>query len=495
MSPQRHVSILGTNEARQGLLALATNQGEHGGALFRPSAPALLFVLGLFAVAFLVYSLAWPQAPVMTPDSPTYMRLARDVKHLTLSRLQERTPGYPLFLIVNSAEDRPTRLLFYSSLMVHFASIGILAYLLTVLAVPRILTVVFLVISLLPPFVEPAAYVLTETLSQFLIVVACVSLVFWLVRQRNVFLGLFSVAALFAALVRPAFQALAPFLVLCALLCFIAGCTPLFSIWRLLIPLGIAVLIPLTGLTAWAYANYRKFGYFGTGTMGAITISHKTVSFLEELPDQYADIRDILLRYRDPELLQPFSDHTAQMTTWRAIGELRRHYGNDEAKMVSRLAEANWYLIKTKPLSYLAECMKSLGTYWLPNTLILSNAGSGKLKIVWAALQLGLLGFFMLQEVALGGLGLTWLSFAIWPSSHFVLSQHSRLLVCSYTVGSGMIVYTAIVSCFFGIGSPRFRTPTDLLMIATSMIGYVLWRNIRSLVISRAGIPARVQAI
>jgi len=486
MLPESGVApISNISGSEPGLCRNPTNPDEET-RLPRPSLRVVLLVLGLFAIALVAYSLVWRQAPVMTLDSPTYMKMARDIKHLTLSRLYERTPGYPLFLILNGAENGPTRLLFYSSLLVQFATIGILAYLLDILAVPRALTALFLVISLLPPYVEPAAYVMTETLSQFLIVVACVALLFWLVRKRNVFLVLFSAAALAAALVRPTFQALAPFLTICAVLCFTARCTAPMSIRRLLISLGIAVLIPLSGLAAYAYLNYSKFGYFGTSSMGAFTVSVKTVSFLEELPDRYADIRDILLKYRDPELLKPFSDHTAQMTAWRAVGELRRHYDNNENTVVTRLADANWYLIKNKPLSYLIECMKSLSIYWLPNEVALANGGSGKLRAIWAVLQLAIVGFFMLQEVAVCGLGLMWLSLlSARRSSPPRLSGRLQLSVCAYVIGSGIIVYTAVISCFLGTGIPRLRTPTELLIIATSVIGYVIWSDVRSSVLSR----------
>jgi hypothetical protein len=457
----------------------------------RPSVRVVLSVLGLFAIALVVYALVWRQAPVMTLDSPSYMRLARDIKHLTLSRLQERTPGFPLFLILTGSENGPTRLLFYSSLLVHFATIGILAYLLDILAVPRLLTALFLVISLLPPYVEPAAYVMTETLSQFLIVVACVALVFWLARKRNVFLVLFSAAAMSAAFVRPTFQALAPFLAMCAVLCFVMRCTVRMSIRRLLISLGVAVLIPMSSLAAYAYVNYLKFEYFGTSSMGAFTASVKTVSFIEELPDQYADIRDILLKYRDTELLKPFSDHTAQMTAWRAVGELRRHYGNNERTVVTRLADADWYLIKHKPMSYLIECMKSLAVYWLPNEVLLSNGGSGILRAIWAVLQLAVIGFFILQGAAVCGFGLIWLSLlAAKRSSLPRLNRRLQLSVCAYVMGSGLIAYTAAISCFLGTGIPRLRTPSELLIIATSVIGCVIWSDIRCSVIShvRSGI-------
>lgn len=468
-----------------GKQALGPEQRE--ASLPRPSVRAVLLLIGLFIVALAVYSLVWQRAPLMFPDSSTYMSLARDMKHFTLSRLQERTPGYPLFLLLNSAEERPTRILFYSSLLVYFTTAGMLAYLLSLLATPRMLIVLFLGIALLPPYVEPAAYVLTETLSQFLIVAAYLSLLLWLAGKRNLFLALFSIASTAAAFVRPTFQALAPFLAVCVLICFAARCNFRMSLRRMLISLGIAIVLPLASLTAYAYINYLKFGYFGTSTMSAFSLSHKTVSFLEELPDQYADIRDILLRHRDAELLKPFSDHTAQMTSWRAIGELRSHYGNDERKVVTRLADASWYLIKTKPLSYLVECVKSLGVYWLPNETILSNGSSGRLRTIWAALQLAVIGFFVLQVFAVSGIEVMWLSLAAAkPAFRPTLSPQLQLTMCAYLIGSGIIVYTAVISCFFGIGLPRFRTPTELLIAATSLIGYVIWRDVRRMVMSQA---------
>lgn len=460
--------------------------------LARPQSREVLLTVAWFAVVFVFYALIWQRAPLMFPDSPTYMSLARDIRQGTLTRLQERTPGYPLFLILNASEAHPTRTLFYSSMLLHFVTVAMLAYLLSLSSVPRWLTVSFLIVSVLPPFIEPAAYVLTETLSQFVLVAAYLSLLLWLVKKGNMFLLVFCAATVLSAFVRPTFQALAPFLALCTLLCFAAHWTTGMSFRRLVTSLGITVTLSLGSLAAYAYVNYYKFGYFGTSTMSAFTISHKTVSFIEELPDQYADVRDILLKYRDRELLKPFSDHAAQMTVWRAIGELRQHYGNDEAKVASRLAEANFYLIKTKPFSYLIECLKSLGTYWMPNELVLSTGTSGGLRILWAGLQLAVVGLFMFQELAVIGLGLMWLSVqAAKPTSALTLSPQWQLLLCAYTIGTGIIAYTAMISCFLGIGSPRFRLPTELLLMVTTVIGYVVWRRLRSAIVSHVQAGAR----
>ncbi len=96
-----------------------------------------------------------------------------------------------------------------------------------------------------------------------------------------------------------------------------------------------------------------------------------------------------------------------------------------------------------------------------------------------------MIGLFVLQGVAVCGLGLMWLS--LLPARRFCPAQMNRRMrvsVCAYIMGSGIIAYTAVVSCFFGTGIPRLRLPTELLIMATSIIGYVVWTDARSAVMS-----------
>ena len=130
-----------------------------------PARQALIHVL-LFAAAFCFYGALWSKAPATQPDSGSYLRLAQDLSDFHIDRAQERTPGYPVLLLLTGSSQSPNRGLFYVSLALHFASIWLLASVLWRAGLSGRKVTLFSLILLLPPFVEPAAYVLTETLAE-----------------------------------------------------------------------------------------------------------------------------------------------------------------------------------------------------------------------------------------------------------------------------------------------------------------------------------------
>ena len=67
----------------------------------------------LFAVAFCFYSALWSKAPITQPDSGSYLRAARDLSDFHIDRAQERTPGYPILLLLTGSSESPNRALFY----------------------------------------------------------------------------------------------------------------------------------------------------------------------------------------------------------------------------------------------------------------------------------------------------------------------------------------------------------------------------------------------
>src|SRR5574339_167049 len=73
----------------------------------------------LFTAAFMAYAWLWPQAPVMEGDSPQYLEVARDLTDFRIDALHDRTPGYPLLLVLTGSTETPTRALFYASLLLH----------------------------------------------------------------------------------------------------------------------------------------------------------------------------------------------------------------------------------------------------------------------------------------------------------------------------------------------------------------------------------------
>src|SRR5262245_41987169 len=123
-----------------------------------------------FAVAFSWYSLVWVNAPVTEIDSAGYLRAARDLSDFRVDQLQERPPGYPLLLALTGSSQTPGRALFFVSLWLHFAAIWALGSILHRAGLKERWLNLFSLILLLPPFVEPAAYVLSENLTEAMLV-------------------------------------------------------------------------------------------------------------------------------------------------------------------------------------------------------------------------------------------------------------------------------------------------------------------------------------
>ena len=165
-------------------LVAVTNSSEAGQKNYTvaglPLSTAIVYA-SLFAVAFWFYSAVWTGAPFLAPDSPGYIRVAQDLSDFHVDQLNARPPGYPLLLVLTGS-GRP---LFYTSLALHFASIWLLSAVLYAMGLTRGWLVLPALLLLLPPYVEYAAYVLSDNLSEFLLVLAFSSLVFWFLRGRG----------------------------------------------------------------------------------------------------------------------------------------------------------------------------------------------------------------------------------------------------------------------------------------------------------------------
>jgi len=158
---------------------------------------------------------------------------------------------------------------------------------------------------------------------------------------------------------------------------------------------------------------------------------------------------------------------------------MRRHFGGDEVKTLHAIQAASIYLIVHKPASYLNECAKSLATFWMPMDTPLANGGSEVLKALWLTLALGISLLFAGQLFVAAGLIIFQFSYrqsARMPT--FVAANQG--LVAAYSIGIGIIFYNMVVSCCLGIGTARYRTPTDLIIIATGIMGYTLWSEART---------------
>jgi hypothetical protein len=434
-------------------------------------------IAAALTVAFFAYAIAWPTAPVATNDSPSYLRVANDIRHLRLTELHERTPGYPLLLVLTGSVQQPTRSSFYASLALQLLTVACFGYLLAGVGVSTIWVWLFILIALLPPFVEPAAYVMTESLSGFGLGLTYAFLLAWLRSGRKSIYLAFSVMALYTALIRPTYQALPVFLLFCLPVFAMVGIIP--KNWlKLLAPLGATAVLCLSVFAIWALVNYARFGFFGTNSLGPYALSTKTATFVESLPEQYAGIRSILVKYRDRYIIEPFNDHTAQNYIFRAFPEVRAYYQGDEVKALRAIEEVNTYLILHKPFSYLGDCLRVLGTYWTPNDAPLSAGQSTILRALWAVVQLMVVGVFFVQLLAVFGLILFFAPLGATKRSLPSWMNVGPDLMAAYVIGIALIVYTMVVSCFLGIGAARYRVPTDLMILSTTIMGFAIWSRI-----------------
>jgi hypothetical protein len=187
-------------------------------------------------------------------------------------------------------------------------------------------------------------------------------------------------------------------------------------------------------------------------------------------------LRDILVRHRDRYLVEPYSDHTAQNYIYRAMPELVSYFGN-EVRALNELQRANIYLILHKPMSYLHESLKCVGSFWMPNDTPLASGSNGLLRATWAVLQLLLSSVFVLEAVVLSG-GLLLFRSVRRGVPHWSAPLADR--TGAFAVIVAVIIYTAVISSFAGIGSARYREPVDILMVATIFVGGGIWSCLAS---------------
>lgn len=428
---------------------------------------------GLVAlVALAGYLAAWPEAPIHIGDSPQYLEVARDLADFRLDTLHDRSPGYPLLLRVVGAG----RLLFAVSLALHLASVGLLAMLLGRAGLPVRLRVAFCTIALLPPYVEPAAHVMTENLAQFALCAGLAGLVLGWLNGRLWLVGLGGLAFGYAALTRPTYQALP--VLLAAGIAAIAAVRRDHSLpWKRVAMtagmLGLGVIVML-GPVVWT--NAARFGYPGLVPTVGLHLSTKTMGFVERLPPEYASVREIFVRERDRQLTRRGGTHTATQTIWSVREELTEATGLRGPDLSRYLVRMNLTLIRLAPLEYVNEVARSLATYWFPAAGALADMNATTLRVLWIILHFSVLTVFFTELTLIAGVSLLWVTrrAAGWrervPDIAITSAQAAMFLMAG-----AIVFYTMVLSCVMDIGEARQRRPTDLLILFMSALAGWTW--------------------
>src|SRR5262249_4959622 len=139
-------------------------------------------------------------------------------------------------------------------------------------------------------------------------------------------------------------------------------------------------------------------------------------------------------------------------------------------------------LILKAPLIYVQEVLWAFGNFWLPSSGYLANFNSRAVQLLWAVVHFFLVGSFALNLILLFGAAIYINACNAFGGNASRLPPNEARLIHSYAFVYGLaatiVIYTAAVSCLTEVGLPRYRLPTDVLIVFMFFLGTHLWRRL-----------------
>lgn len=420
----------------------------------------------LAATAALLYFLAWSEAPYAGEDSSSYLQVAREVIGGS-AEIPLRTPGYPLFLLLTGNAETPGRSLVAIQILLFFSAVFAVTRLLRELGVRNSLVTGFVAVSALPHVVQPAAHILTESLAQSLLTLAFVCFGYGILRRRTQFFLLSGLLLGYCSLVRPEYQ-LVPFLLAVIYL----GSRRLrglrLSALRGKTAGAFALVVPTLVLTL-SLAGYYEARYgIRSSRLLTLSLALRAGNYIEHLPDESAELREILVRHRNAELIDN-RHHWVRGYVHRAWPELVDHFGGDQLAARRALMAAVIEVVKREPRAMLLEVGRSFPHFWEwttydPPGIRGPVLASALLLLHYATVLLFFLAAAMMTVSLVVSAGLrrnSSLEGALALTRGF-----DRLILASV----GIVLLAMLVCSALGVVVPRYRLPTDLLIIFTAIL-------------------------
>jgi 4-amino-4-deoxy-L-arabinose transferase-like glycosyltransferase len=405
--------------------------------------------------------------PISYNDTGSYQRLAKAILAGWRGYDGTRTPGYPLFLALFGTDER----VYAAQLFLGFLTTLLFFYITWRIGGRSWLAgLVALAHTLNPQQIFFEADFLTETLATFLIILSMAFLTgmlyskeprMWKVLGLGLLTGL---AAGCAALTRPLFIII-PFWTVFFLLVF----------WRVKprIRWGGALLVGLSGavvLGLWINFVYQRFHMVSLTTMTGFHLVQHTGLFFENVPDEYATIRDVYLHYRAEQIAATGSPGNA---IWDAIPALEKATGLSFLDLSRVLTKISIQLIIDHPVLYLKNVI--LGWIWYWKVPIYYKADSFRFSWLGTFSKWIILGWR-------GALVLINLGF-VSGSVLLVWKRVQRTLRMDVFLGFllGMLWLTSIAQTFLDHGdNPRFLVPEQsLVVLIVSYWGTQLFLSLR----------------
>ncbi len=451
-----------------------------------PSKFIAVFLSILFLLSGTVYLTVWKNAPYLTDDSPGYMRVAQDLQDGSLDHLHDRTIGYPLILLITQSSTHPAKSLFVFQLLLHFAAVSMIVAALSQHGVSRKIIFGFTLAAVLPPFLSYTAYVLTESVLSFCLILAFFGLRQWLFCRSKFGLTASITATIFCGMIRPSLFAVG------------IACAALLAIWqktdtserisqeRIRMAQRSLIVLPVLVCAAMIAFNRQRFHYTGLTPMMWKYLSTKTVRLTERIPNDVA-VKQYLVATRDKALVKPNSYHNGQAymhdldrDTLAALTRI-----DDEGELAQYMTRIQIRLIAASPLTYLLEAGSSMVTYWFPAKFA-PQSDSRVAFWLWVIVDFGIIGlFFLVMALFLSSLVLL----RHWKLSLGDAKENEAIRqgVLSCLLVLGIIWYNAIVSNLFSVGETRYRYPTDILILFFIVLSCQTLRKIKEQVVVQKG--------
>ncbi len=414
-------------------------------------------LLGPSLLAVVFYLHAWANAPVMVADSSGYLAVARDLAAGGQAKPSIRTPGYPILLLLSGASEQPTRRLFLIQLVLQILAVFLACAALRSIGAGLTLVVAVGLLGLLPPFVLRSAFVLTENLTQFCVVLAVACLQRFLDRGRAAWLVLSSFAFGYAALTRPALQLAAVALGLLLWLLRIRTRSFAFSFPRALLLMGGTIVL----VGGYAVVNEVRFGSSGTTTTLGFNLADLCPSLYGEIPDPTT--RRLLVQERNDAYVAGRAVEWAHYRAYdRLLAELHKTPEEIEPWLRAQLTRA----ILSHPIQYLQAVSVSVTRFWFPAAGDLPLLREKRYQILWWPLHFFLMGLLAAEGLVFGA----WFLLANFGARFNESINRAWIL---WFVCMAVVLYNAAVSCLFEIGEVRFRSATEMLLLLAAGAGIV----------------------
>ncbi|MCP4631818.1 MAG: hypothetical protein GY855_02750 [candidate division Zixibacteria bacterium] len=435
--------------------------------------------LSLMAATGIICNLYWSGAPYISPDSKAYLEVVEDLKDGSLDTFHERVIGYPLIIILSTIGTIPLKSVFYLQLLMHFCSVFLILSILYRFSIPFVLSLVFTIVLLLPHSVAYSAHLVTEIPTQFFLALFIAGFIYWVLDGKYSMLLVSSISLGYCIITKPTFQLLPFFLGI-----FLFIWIMIFSISGIhrnrLRTAGIMmIIIPGIIIGSLIIHNHIKFNHAKLSALDiGMELTLRTADYIEDLPEDYSEIQDILIYHRDKMLYQTGSKYDAMNYIWNAIPEIEERTGMDKGEIGDELLKINLYLIYTHPLKFGGTVFKSLISFWKP------IKGTGYIPHIFDITN-SILHIFVLSVLIAFTVMISLSLIKCSPEQRkqlLVTTDNNRLMPLIISIIIFILLYTWIVSSTIGLGLPRYRFPVDILILFMIILEYDILKRFRRII-------------